>query len=165
VRPRPAVKISTQPAYPVLLPGQPATVHVQLHNHLDRPVEGIVSLAPEPGLHADWEGLRRAFRLEAQGYAGLPLVVTCQDAGAVPLRLSASIEVGGEHISGRAERVPLFSLPPGGVVADIGESGDAGAVAVVENEFFRLHCRQEGGRCAVWDKVHHRAVRPICGAR
>jgi len=161
VRPRPAVKISTQPAYPVLLPGQPATVHVQLHNHLDRPVEGIVSLAPEPGLHADWEGLRRAFRLEAQGYAGLPLVVTCQDAGAVPLRLSASIEVGGEHISGRAERVPLFSLPPGGVVADIGESGDAGAVAVVENEFFRLHCRQEGGRCAVWDKVHHRAVSSI----
>jgi ribosomal protein S18 acetylase RimI-like enzyme len=158
VRPRPAIKISTQPAYPVLLPGQAGTVHVQLHNHLDRPLTGVVSLAPEAGLGADWQGLRQAFKLGASGYAGLPLTVTCDNAGAMPLRFSTSFEVDGEHVHNRQERVPLFCLPPGGVVADIGESGDEGKVIVVENEFFRLRCRSEGGRCAVWDKFNDRAA-------
>ncbi len=161
VRPRPAIEISTEPAYPVLLPGQRGTVHVQLHNHLDRPLEGTVSLAPETDLHADWEGLRRTFSLDAEGYAGLPLTVTCDDAGVVPLRFSTNYELDGNQIRGRPERVPLFSLPPGGVVADIGESGAEGQVIVVENEIFRLHCRSEGGRCAVLDKANDRAVSSI----
>ncbi|UCC63002.1 MAG: GNAT family N-acetyltransferase, partial [Anaerolineae bacterium] len=161
VRPRPAIQVGVEPTFPVLLPGQPATVHVQFHNHLDRPLGGVVSLAPEAGLSADWEGLRHDFSLDAQGYAGLPLNLTCDRAGSVPLRFSASFEVDGEQVRTRPERIPLFGLPPGGIVADIGESGDQGQVIVVENEFFQLRCRSEGGRCVVWDRVNDRPASSI----
>lgn len=161
VRPRPAIQVSVEPAYPVLLPGQPQTVHVQLHNQLDRPLQGVVSLSPEAGLSADWERLRHDFSLDAQGYVGLPLTVTCNEAGAVPLRFSAFFEVDEEQIHTRPERIPLLSLPFGGIVADIDEGGVEGKLVLVENEFFRLRCRSQGGRCAVWDKASERALSSI----
>ena len=161
VRSRQAIEISTEPAVPLLLPGQPSTIHVQLQNHLDRPLRGVVSLAPEPGLSVDWESLSREFHLDAQGYAGLPLTATCAQTSAVLLRFIASFEVGEETISTRPVRIPLFSLSPGGIAADIGDSDDQGTVILVENEFFRLHCRTEGGRCALLDKVNDRPVASI----
>ena len=158
VRPRPAISVSVEPPLPVLLPGQSRTVHVQLRNHLDRPFRGVVSLAPETGLSADWERLRHEFRLDAKGYAGMPLTVTCDEAGSVPLRFSACFEVKDTQVNTRPQRVPLLCLPPGGVVADIDEGGEKGAEIVVENEFFRLRCGSEGGRCAVWDKINERRI-------
>jgi hypothetical protein len=161
VRPRPAVQISVAPVYPVLLPQQAQTIHVQLRNNLDRPLRGVVSLSPRAGLSADWEGLRHDFDLEAQGYAGLPLRVTCDGAGAVPLRFSALFEADETQVRTRPERIPLFSLPPGGVVGDIGESSDEGKLIVIQNEFFRLRCRPQGGRCEVWDKTIERALASV----
>jgi RimJ/RimL family protein N-acetyltransferase len=161
LRPRPPVQVSLEPAYPTLLPGQPQTVHVQLHNQLDRALSGVVSLAPQAGLSADWEGLRHSFELDAQGYAGLPLTVTCDAARAVPLRLSALLDVNGDQVRTRPERVPLFSLPPGGVVSDVGGDGEQDQYIVAENEFFQLRCRSRGGRCAVWNKVVRRAMSSI----
>jgi RimJ/RimL family protein N-acetyltransferase len=161
VRSRPAIVISTEPQYPVVLPGRASTVHVQLNNRLERPLQGVVSLAPEVGVKADWDGLRHEFSLDAQGTAGLPLNVTCDEAGVVPLRFSAVFETDDQQVSTRPARVPLLSLPLGGIVADIGESGDQGDVILIENEFFRLHCRSEGGRCAIWDKADERAISSI----
>jgi len=161
VRSRPAIQISTEPAVPLLLPGQPSTIHVQLQNHLDRPLRGLISLAPEPGLSVNWESMSREFHLDAQGYAGLPLTATCTQTRAIPLRFMANFEIGEESIPTRPVRIPLFSLSPGGIVADLGESDDHGTVILVENEFFRLHCRTEGGRCALLDKVNDRPITSI----
>jgi ribosomal protein S18 acetylase RimI-like enzyme len=161
VRPRPAIEISTEPAYPVLLPGQPRTVHVQLRNQLERPVDGFISLAPQAGLQTDWENLRQDFNLEAKGFSGLPLTVSYDRPGAIPLRFSTTFAVDEEQVRSRPERVPLLSLPPGGVVADVGADAQEGEVIVVENELFRLRCRTEGGRCAVLDKFNDRTVSSI----
>ncbi len=168
VRPRPAVAVSLEPIYPVLLPGRPQTLHVQLHNNLGRPVGGVVSLAPQVGLAGDWPELRHDFEIEGQGYAGLPLTVTCDRDGALPLRFNTLVETDDaadskqpQQFRGRPQRIPLFSLPPGGLAADVGPS-DEGDVIIVQNEFFRLRCRPEGGRCAVW---HRGLERPLTSVR
>jgi ribosomal protein S18 acetylase RimI-like enzyme len=161
VRPRPAIEISTEPIYPVLLPGQPSTVHVQLRNHLDRPLDGTVSLAPHAGLRTNWEGLRQAFSLDAKGYTGLPLSVTYDHPGAVPLRFGTTFQVDDHTLHTQPRRIPFFSLPPGGLVADLGESGEEGDVIVVENELFRLRCRSEGGHCVVLDKFADHTIASI----
>jgi ribosomal protein S18 acetylase RimI-like enzyme len=161
VRSRPPLEISTEPAIPVLLPSQPSTIHVQLRNRLDRPLHGVISLAPAPGLSVDWEGMSREFDLDAQGYAGFPLAATCTLSDAVPLRFNADLQIEEETIPTRSVRIPLLGLRPGGIVGDIGESNDQGNEIVVENEFYRLHCRTEGGRCALLDKINNRPVASI----
>ncbi len=160
VRPRPAIDVSLAPQVPVSLPGRSQTVRVQLQNHLDRPLHGVVSLAPVEGLEANWEGLRHAFELDPEGYAALPLDWVCEQAGAVPLHFGTTFEVDGNEVQTSPRRFPCFGLAPGGIVADIG-ADDRGEVIVAENEFFRLRCQSEGGRCMIVNKVDQKTISDI----
>ncbi len=149
VRYRPAVEFSAEPAFPSMSPGQPRRVHVQLRNRVGRPVRGTVSVVPQEGLTVEW--LRHDFELEAGGYAGLPLTVTCDRAEATPLLVRATFADGDRQVTTAPQRIPLLVAPLGGVSADQGRDK-----VVVENDFFQLVCRPKGGLCQVWSKARQR---------
>ena len=161
LRYRPAVQVSVEPEFPSLLPGQSTTIHLQLRNRAGRPLSGDVTITPQDGLQTDW--LRQGFQLEEDGYAGLPLLVTCDRAGATPLLVTATFSDGGHHSDGdhhsdddhqvtiAPQRIPLLVTPPAGVSADRVQDR-----VVVENDFFQLVCQARGGACQVWNKARQR---------
>jgi hypothetical protein len=138
LRYRPAVEISAEPEFPSLLPGQPETIHLQLRNRARRPLSGTLGIVPQVGLDTDW--VRHEFELKADGYAGLPLAVTCDRAGATPLLVTAAFADGDHQVTTPPQRIPLLVTPPGGVSADQGEDR-----IVIENDFFQLACQPKGG--------------------
>jgi RimJ/RimL family protein N-acetyltransferase len=138
LRYRPAVEISAEPEFPSLLPGQPETIHLQLRNQARRPLSGTVRIVPQVGLDTDW--MRHEYELEADGYAGLPLAVTCDQAGATPLLVTAAFADGDGQVTTPPQRIPLLATPPGGVSADWGEDR-----IVIDNDFFQLTCQPKGG--------------------
>jgi hypothetical protein len=155
LRYRPAVQVSAEPEFPSLLPGQSRTIYLQLRNRAARPVTGDVTITPQEGLQTDW--LRHEFQLEKDGYAGLPLVVTCDEAGSTPLLVTATFSDGAHHSDGAhrvttaAQRIPLLVTPPAGVSADRARDR-----VVVENDFFQLVCQARAGACQVWNKARQR---------
>lgn len=146
LRYRPGVEIGAEPELVSLLPGRSKTIHLQLHNRAGRPLSGTVSITPQEGLTTGWA--RREFEMEANGYAGLPLTVTCDRPGFVPLQATASFAAGDQQATTAPQRIPLLVTPPGSVSA--GRNGDR---IVAENDFFQLVCRPRGGRCRVQSKV------------
>ncbi|MCP4540759.1 MAG: GNAT family N-acetyltransferase [Chloroflexi bacterium] len=146
LRYRPAVEISAEPEFPSLLPGEPKTVHLQLRNRAGRPLSGTVSVSPQEGLTTDW--LSQEFEAEDKDYVGLPLTVTCDQAGTVPLLVSTTFADAGRQITTNPQRIPLLVTPLGGVSADQGTDK-----IVVENDFFQLTCRTKGGICHVENKA------------
>jgi len=149
LRYRPAVEVSAEPEFPSLVPGQSKTIHLQLRNRAGRPLSGTVNIAPQEGLTTDW--LRHEFELEASGYAGLPLTVTCERDGSTPLPVTATFPDGDRQVTTAPQRIPLLVTPLGGVSADRGEDK-----VVVENDFFQLVCETKGGRCLVRSKARQR---------
>jgi ribosomal protein S18 acetylase RimI-like enzyme len=142
---RPAVEIVAEPEFPSLVPGAPKTIHLQLRNRAGRPLRGSVQIAPQDRLTTNWQ--RREFEVEAKGYAGLPLTVTCDRAGAVPLVVTATFADGENEVTTAPQHISLLVTPPGGVSADRGKDH-----VVVENDFFQLTCRPKGGLCRIWGK-------------
>jgi GNAT superfamily N-acetyltransferase len=167
LRYRPAVEVSAEPEFPSLLPGKSKTIHLQLRNRAGRPLSGDVAIVPQEGLQTGWQ--RHEFQLEKDGYAGLPLVVTCDRAGSTPLLLTATFSDGFHHSDGfhqsdgahhsdgahqvtaAPQRIPLLVTPPAGVSADRAQDK-----IVVENDFFQLVCQVRGGACQVWNKARQR---------
>jgi ribosomal protein S18 acetylase RimI-like enzyme len=149
LRYRPAVTFATEPEFPSLLPGQSQTVHLQLRNRARRPLSGTVHVVPQEGLVTDWQ--RHGFELGADGYAGLPLTVTYDRNGAVPLEVTAVFADGDQQVTTAPQRMPLLVTPPGRVSA--GRFDDR---VVIENDFFQLVCRARGGDCRVVSKARQR---------
>jgi hypothetical protein len=149
LRYHPAVEISAEPEFPSLLPGQSQTIHLQLQNRLGRAADGIVAITPQEGLTTDW--LRHDLHIEANSYAGLPLTVTCDQAGARPLFVTTTFADGDCQVTMAPQRIPLLVTPLGGVAADINEDK-----LVIENDFFQLTCRAKGGYCQVRNKALQR---------
>ncbi|HNT77263.1 MAG TPA: GNAT family N-acetyltransferase [Anaerolineae bacterium] len=127
MRPHKPIEISLAPEHVTLLPGVAKTVQLQLHSRLKRDVAATVTLTPAPGLSADWT--ERAVALSAQGYAGLPVTLRADAGGVCPLLATAAFEGSAT----RTERLPIFSLPSGGVLADQGVKATR-----LENEWMRL---------------------------
>ncbi|MFN2272468.1 MAG: GNAT family N-acetyltransferase [Anaerolineae bacterium] len=148
---RPAVDIGIEPEFPSLLPGETKMVHLTLRNRAGRSLKGSVSIEPQDALKTDW--LRHDFEIEAGRHAGLPLEVTCERAGAVPLRVTATFEDDGRQITAEPKRLSLLATPVGGVAADWNEDEE---MIVVENDFFRLVCQADGGKCLVRNKAFRR---------
>jgi RimJ/RimL family protein N-acetyltransferase len=147
LRYRPAVEISTEPEFPSLLPGESKTIHLQLRNRAGRPLSGTVSVSPQEGLTTDW--LHQAFEVEDKGYVGLPLTVTCDRAGTVPLLVSATFADESRQITTSPQRIPLLVTSLGSVSADQGNKDKL----VIENDFLQLICRSKGGICHVENKA------------
>jgi RimJ/RimL family protein N-acetyltransferase len=145
---RPAIDIGIEPEFPSLLPGETKTVHLTLRNRAGRPLKGSVSIEPQERLRTDW--LRHDFEIEAEQHAGLPLEVTCERAGAVPLRVAATFEDDGRQITAEPKRLSLLATPVGSITADWNESEET---VVVENDFLRLVCQADGGKCLVRNKA------------
>ena len=145
LRYHPAVETGAEPELPSLLPGQPQTIHLQLRNCVGRAVNGTVTIVPQEGLTTDW--LRHEFQIEADGYAGLPLTVACNRAGATPLLVAATFANDDRQVTTALQRIPLLVTPLGGVAADLNKDR-----LVVENDFFQLTCRAKGGSCQIRSK-------------
>jgi len=142
LRYHPAVEISAEPELPSLLPRQPKMISLQLRNRAGREVSGSVIAVPQAGLVTDW--LRHGFDIESNGYAGLPLTVTCERAGATPLLVAATFDDGDRQVTTMPQRIPLLATPLGGVSADLDKDN-----LVIENDFFQLICRAKSGKCLV----------------
>jgi GNAT superfamily N-acetyltransferase len=149
LRHRSAVTVGTEPEIPSLLPGRPRVVHLQLQNRAGCPLSGTVSISPQVGLTIEWQC--REFELAADGYAGLPLTVTCDQAGAVPLVVTVAFVYGGRQVTAAPQRIPLLSTPVGGISADQDEDK-----IVAENDFFQVICRKKGGVCQLRSKARQR---------
>jgi len=149
LRYHPAVEIGAEPEIPSLLPGRPQTIHLQLRNRVDGAVSGAVTIAPQEGLTTGW--LRHEFEVEAGSYAGLPLTITCHQAGAIPLLVAATFANGDCQVTTKPQRIPLLVTPLGGISADINKDK-----LVIENDLFQLVCRAKGGRCLLRSKALQR---------
>lgn len=151
---RQAVDISIEPEFPSLLPGEQQTVHLILRNRAGRALKGDVSIVPQEGLTTDW--MRHNFEIEREQYVGLPLSVTCESSGSVPLVATAEFSDDSRRIHTIPERFQLFSVALGGVCGDQNED-----TIMVENDFFRVVCQAEGGRCEVQNKIFKRGQMQI----
>jgi ribosomal protein S18 acetylase RimI-like enzyme len=138
LRPQPAIAVSTHPVCVTLFPGVPKRVHLQLHSHLRSDTEATVSLSPPPGLTTDWTESK--VEVPSKGFAGLP--VTMQAANGGVYALHATVFVQGGKTS--PERLAIFCLPAGGVLADQGPKETR-----IENEWTRLILRPRGGVMAL----------------
>jgi GNAT superfamily N-acetyltransferase len=149
LRYRPAVEIGAEPEFPSLLPGQQKQVHLQLRNRTDRALRGTVKITPQPGLATDW--MAREFEVGPKGYVGLPLAVTCQGTLTAPLLATATFMDDGQEVTTPPQRIPLLVTPLGGVSACRDKDK-----LVIENDFFQLVCKVNGGQCRVWSKARQR---------
>ncbi len=138
MRPRPAVAVSSMPRYITLAPGVPRRVHLGLRSYLQHDVEATLRLIAPPGLHADWH--EQPVHLPARGFAGASVELCADDGGVYPLRVAVDPGIGAV----RPERVAVFSLPPGGLLADRGETETR-----LENEWVRLVISSRGGAIRV----------------
>jgi GNAT superfamily N-acetyltransferase len=137
LRPQPAVAVNTDPRYVTLFPGVPKTVHLQLRSHLREDAEASISLSPTPGLTVDWTESKIA--IPSKSFAGIPVTLQAANGGVYPLH--ATVYFGdGKTLP---ERLAVFCLPPGGVLADT-EAKEAR----IENEWTRLVLRHRGGEMA-----------------
>lgn len=134
LRPQKAVEVSTSPEHITLFPGVATTVYVQMHSHLAADVDATISLAPAPGLHIDrTEG---SVTIPAKSFAALPVTLRADAGGVYPLVATVYFD-GGQTLP---ERLVIFSLPAGGVLADQGERETR-----QENEWTRLVIKPKAG--------------------
>ncbi len=140
MRPRKPIEIGVSPEHVTLLPGVAKTVHIQLHSRLKCDVDATLSLAPAPGLCADWT--EHVVALPAQSRAGLPVTLRADAGGVYPLLVTATFAGG----AARPERTPIFSLPVGGVLADKADQDGRGTGETrLENEWMRLIVTPKAG--------------------
>jgi hypothetical protein len=135
VQPRPAVAVSTAPEHVTLLPGVDKTVHLQLRSYVKQNTTLTVSLAPSPGLATDWT--EKQVEIEAKSFAALPVTLNAAQGGVFPLFATVFLPEGKTT----PERLAVFALPPGGVLADKGAKESR-----IENEWTRLVLRPRAGQ-------------------
>jgi len=148
VRYRPAVDISLDTRFPSLLPGKEQTIHVVLRNRTGRRIRGMVSIVPQEGLRTDW--MRHDFEIEPEHYAGLPLKVTCDHAGAMLFTAHAAITSEDDAIAIAPKQFPLLTTPLGEVNACMNPDDE---YAIAENDLFQFTCHARGGFCRIYNKA------------
>ncbi|MBN1641431.1 MAG: GNAT family N-acetyltransferase [Anaerolineae bacterium] len=143
LRPRPAIAVSTEPRYVTLFPGVPKRVHLAFRSHLPEEVEATVRLAPEAGLGLDWREQRVS--VPGKGFAGASVTLSADKGGVYPLYVSFGLP-GGSTV---AERLPVFCLPAGGLLADRGAKETR-----LENEWTRLILTPRAGEMVFQARQH-----------
>ena len=138
LRPRPAVAVTTYPKHFTLFPDVPKTVHLQLKSHLREDAEATLSLAPSPGLRTDWT--QNSVPVPAKGFAGAPVTLEATDGGVYSVHATVYLP-GGNTVP---ERLAVFCLAPGGVLADKAEKETR-----IENDWTRLVIHHRGGKMAL----------------
>jgi len=134
MRPQPAVAVSTHPEYVTLTPGVEQVVTLQLKSYIREEAAATVTVTPAPGLTVDWTS--RDVSLPAKGWAGGQITLKAEASGVYPLNVSVTV---GEATT-KPERIAIFALPPGGVLADVGEKE-----ARLENAGTRVLAHVRGG--------------------
>jgi len=148
LRPQPAVAVETAPRHVTLFPGVPKTIHVQLRSHLKQDVEATVSLASAPGLTTNWSEHR--ISIPAKSFAAVPVTVQANSGGVYPLHATVYFADGNTL----PERLPIFSLPAGGVLADKGDAKQVSPETRIENEWTRLILKPRGGELSLHTGQH-----------
>ncbi|NUM43141.1 MAG: GNAT family N-acetyltransferase [Anaerolineales bacterium] len=146
LRYRPPVEFSLGPNGITLMPGQAKTVHLQLKNRTQHPLEVAVTVIPDPTFGVNWT--REHITVPAKGQAGLPITLTPTRGGEIPLTVQASFTIEGQAITTPAKILPLLALEPGGLA--VGREEDAW---LVENDFFRLHLKRKGAWATLTNKT------------
>ncbi|MBN1579922.1 MAG: GNAT family N-acetyltransferase [Anaerolineae bacterium] len=145
LHPRPAVEIDTSPHHVTLFPGVPKIVHLQLRSRLEQDVQATISLAPASGLNVD--RTEHTIAIPSKSFAALPVELVADDGGVYELSATIYFE-GGKTLP---ERLPIFCLPAGGVLAYQGAKETR-----IENEWTRVVLKNQGGEAfidAVQDNV------------
>lgn len=134
VQPRPAVSVETAPKHVTLFPNLSKEIHLQPRSYLHKDMEARVSVAPAPGLTIDWT--QRNVSIPARSFAALPITGQAVAAGVYPMQVTVYFE--GQETP--PERIALFGLPAGGVLAD-----QDGRETRLGNEYTRLILHHRGG--------------------
>jgi len=91
--------------------------------------------------------------LPPYGHAGFPLTVRAESSGVYPLQAEVSFQVDGQQGRAAPQRLPLFALLPGQVLADADQER-----VRVENEHASFEVMAEGGRLIVHDRQTERQL-------
>ena len=145
LRYRPAVEIGLHPEIVSLVPGRPAHVHVQLRNRTKESLQGTLRLSASDGLAIT--GLAPAFTVGPEGFAGFPVTLLTKASGFYTLEAAAEIVDGENRFMTKPKTLPLAAFAPGGWTA--GQVDDA---LVLENDFFRITAKRQGGEAVIWNK-------------
>ncbi len=145
LRYRQAIEFSLEPAV-ALTPSIPQTVHLQLHSRTRRALDGEILLDLPDGLTAAEANLR--FHLDPEGRFGLPLTLTAASPGFFLLNARASFEDAGSRILTPPKTLAATAFQPGGLAAGLGDKE-----AILENDYFRVVAKANGGEAEIWDKT------------
>lgn len=146
----PAVAITLHPGVPTLTPGLMQSVLVQVKNHLDRPLQGLVRLVDAGGLTTSWQ--EQPINADAQGFASARLELSSAQEQATELKFIATFAEGDEQISTAPQTLPILVRSVGNVAALLHQPDATRRELYIENDFFAFGCRQRGGQ--LWLSNH-----------
>lgn len=149
LRPRAAIEVSTEPAAITIMPGIAQTVLLCLHSRLKQTITATVTIAPEPGLVADWKTHDVVF--DAGGYASFPIQLQADHAGVWRMPVGMSFDVAGTRVSLPMCDQAIFALPLGGVLGAMVDGK-----LRIENDTARLVMEPEGGGLSINDRVQNK---------
>ncbi|MCP5009801.1 MAG: GNAT family N-acetyltransferase [Aestuariibacter sp.] len=147
----PAADISLYPSPVTITPELAQTVWVQVKNQLDRPMRGELQIVTTDGLTTDWQ--RRAFAADAQGYAGIPLQLSCRQEGTPQLELMATFQDRDQQIRTAPQPLPVLVRNVGDLAAIVHHPDPTKTAIYAENDFFYFGAEQREGRMRVRNKA------------
>lgn len=150
---RPAIELSLDKATPTLLPHQPQTVLVQLHNQMQRPLSGTLHLQPSDTLHASWHS--HPFTVPANDFAAVPLELCSQQPGSHPLPLTATFVYDDQDVTTALPETAVFSLPLGGIAAATIGHGTSRPTLLIANDYYKVKAEALGGKIKVQPSGGH----------
>ena len=146
-----AIEVKTEPTFLSCLPRRSQRVHLRLRNHLTERVRAHINIAADPGLSCDPTSAQ--VELQAEGLAGLPLILTAEEAGAHTLRVQPILTDREEPSRFKPMELKALAPPIGGVAGYL-----KGEQAVLENENLRVILNSKGGRLKVVHKASGRGM-------
>ena len=150
-RVRQPIEVSPEPAHMAATVGLRQSTNFRLRSYLDRPVPATLHLTAAPGLTC--EPAEATLELPAKGFAGVPVTLEAQEAGALSLWAYASFEHNGQSVSTRLIDHRVVTLEAAGVTGYVGERE-----AVLENPTLRLVLPFKGRR---WEVRERATDRPL----
>jgi GNAT superfamily N-acetyltransferase len=150
-RVRQPIEVSPEPAHIAATVGLRQTTTFRLRNYLDRPVQATLHLTAAPGLTC--EPAEATVELPAKGFAGVPVTLQAQEAGALSLWAYTSFEHNGQSVHTRLTDHRVVALEATGVTGYVGERE-----AVLENAALRLVLPFKGRRWEARDRATDRLL-------
>ena len=144
LRPKPAIEVSTYPEYVTLSPGVSSVVSLQLHSALRDAVQAKVNITAAPGLSVTPSA--QDVEVPARGWAGVPVELEATEDGVYPIYVTVAF---GEGMAA-PQRLAIFCLGPGGVLADRGEKETR-----LENAGLRVLLKAHGGEVGLYTSESH----------